>query len=144
LKIIAIHGAFHGAWCWEPLRPELERLGHQLVAVDLPISDPTAAGDRYAQVVAEQIDTADPPVLLAHSMGGLTAPLVAERHPVRRMLFLAAFLPVPGLSANEQRRREPVDPPMAPATAEWTDLGDEVWMVGPHTAAEVFFPPCAK
>jgi pimeloyl-ACP methyl ester carboxylesterase len=139
MKIVAIHGAFHGAWCWEPLQPELERLGHQLVAVDLPISDPTAAGERYAETVAEQIGHGEPPVLLAHSMAGLVAPLVAARTPVRRMVFLAAFLPVPGMSANEQRAREPIDPPVAPATVEWTDLGDDVWRVGPGTAAEMFF-----
>jgi len=30
-----IHGAWHGAWCWERLIPELERRGHRAVAVDL-------------------------------------------------------------------------------------------------------------
>ncbi len=28
---------------------------------------------------------------------------------------------------------------MPPTTAEWTDLGDDVWMVGPRTATELFF-----
>ncbi len=139
MKIVAIHGAFHGAWCWDLLRPELARLGHDLVAVDLPTDDPAAASERYAQVVAEQIEPAAPPVLLAHSMGGLTAPLVAERHPVRQMLFLAAFLPRPGMSANQQRAQEPIDSPEAPATAEWTDLGNDVWAVGPATATDLFY-----
>lgn len=72
-------------------------------------------------------------------MGGLVIPLVAARRPVRRLVFLAAFLPSPGQSANDQRALEAIDSRVAPTTAEWTDLGDDVWMVGPNTATEIFF-----
>ena len=37
-----VHGAWHGAWCWEPVMAELERRGHRAVAVDLPCDDPAA------------------------------------------------------------------------------------------------------
>lgn len=39
MDIVLVHGAYHGAWCWDFLRPELERFGHRVVTVDLPISD---------------------------------------------------------------------------------------------------------
>ena len=54
-------------------------------------------------------------------------------------MFLAAFLASPGKSANDQRAAEPIDGRIPPATAEWTDLGDDVWMIGPNTATELFF-----
>ena len=34
-----LHGAFEGAWVWEFLTPELRQLGHDAIAVDLPIDD---------------------------------------------------------------------------------------------------------
>jgi hypothetical protein len=54
-------------------------------------------------------------------------------------VFLAAFLAQPGMSETEQRTAEPIDGRVAPATAEWTDLGDDVWAIGPNTATELFF-----
>ena len=139
MDIVLVHGAYHGAWCWERLVPELERLGHRAIAVDLPIDDPRAAAAAYADAVAGAIPDGSRPVVVAHSMGGLVAPLVAERRPVRGLVFLAAFLPVPGVSANEQRRSEAIDPPASPTTAEWEDLGAGVWRIGPATATELFF-----
>ena len=34
-----VHGGAHGGWCWERLIPELESLGHQCSAPDLPFDD---------------------------------------------------------------------------------------------------------
>jgi pimeloyl-ACP methyl ester carboxylesterase len=139
MDFVLVHGSYHGAWCWDLLRPELERLGHRAVAVDLPISDPAAAAEAYADIVLGAADGLTDPVLVGHSMAGLVVPLVAAQRPVRRLVFLAAMLPIPGQSANEQRAAEPVDGLVPPTTAEWTSLGDEVWAVGPMTATELFF-----
>jgi pimeloyl-ACP methyl ester carboxylesterase len=117
----------------------LERLGNRVITMDLPVSDPDAGVADYARVVEEAIGPGGEPVLVGHSMGGLVIPLVAAHRSVRRLVFLAAFLPSPGRSANDQRADEPVDPPVPPATAQWADLGDDVWMVGPETATEIFF-----
>jgi pimeloyl-ACP methyl ester carboxylesterase len=138
MDIVLVHGSYHGAWCWDLIRPDLERLGHRVITPDLPVSDP-AAGAAYAQVVADAIEPGTQPVLVGHSMGGLVIPLVAALRPVRRLVFLAAFLPSPNESANDQRSTGTLDPLVTPTTAEWTDLGDDVWMVGPHTATEIFF-----
>jgi len=135
-----VHGSYHGAWCWDLLRPELERLGHRVITMDLPISDPALAADAYATAIEDALDPASEPVLVGHSMAGLIIPLVAARRPVRQLVFLAAFLPTPGKSINELRGTEPIDGRVAPTTAEWTDLGNDVWMVGPNTATEIFFP----
>jgi pimeloyl-ACP methyl ester carboxylesterase len=139
LDIALVHGSYHGAWCWDFLTPELERLGHRVVSVDLPISDPTLGAADYATVVEKALGPDSEPVLVGHSMAGLVIPLVAQHRPVRRLVYLAAFIPVPGKSANDQRATEPIDGRVPPKTAEWTDLGDDVWMIGPNTATELFF-----
>jgi Alpha/beta hydrolase family len=139
MEIVLVHGSYHGAWCWELLTPELERRGHRVAAVELPISDPSAGAARYAEVVVDTMASMSEPVLLGHSMAGLVIPFAAAQKPVRRMVFLTAFLPIPGRSMNDQRAKEPIDGLVPPKTAEWTDLGDDVWMVGPNTASELFF-----
>ncbi len=138
MDLVLIHGSYFGAWCWSPVTPELERLGHRVTAVDLPISERGLGASDYADMVIAASDWADPPVLIAHSMAGLVAPIVATRRAVRRMIFIAAFLPKPGLSAQDQRAAEPIDPPTPAASSEWTDLGDGLWSVGPTTARDVF------
>lgn len=139
MDIALVHGAYHGAWCWDFLTPELERLGHRVIAVELPISDPTLGAADYAQTIENALPPDSEPILVGHSMAGLVIPLVAAHRPIRKLVFLAAFLPSPGKSASEQRGSEPIDGRLSPRNAEWTDLGDDVWMVGPNTAAELFF-----
>jgi pimeloyl-ACP methyl ester carboxylesterase len=141
--IVLVHGSYHGAWCWDRLAPELERLGHSVTAVDLPISNAAAGASEYADAIEAQVDWSEPPVIVGHSTGGLTIPIVAARRPVRQLVFLAAMLPKPGLSANEQRAAEPIDGAGPSGSAEWSDLGNDVWMVGPKTATEMFFPDAA-
>jgi pimeloyl-ACP methyl ester carboxylesterase len=139
LDIVLVHGAYHGAWCWDFLTPELVRLGHRVTTVDLPISDPSLGAADYARTVAVAIEADSVPLVVGHSMGGLVIPLVPALRPVQRLVFLAAFLPRPGTSANDQRAVEAIDGRIALRTAEWTDLGDDVWMIGPNTATELFY-----
>ena len=138
MHLVLIHGSYFGSWCWRDVTPELERLGHRVTAVDLPISERGRGASDYADAVIAGSDWSEPPVLVAHSMSGLVAPIVAARRAVRRLIFIAAFLPKPGSSAMDQRAAEPIDPPDPPTTSEWTDLGDGLWSVGPNTAREVF------
>ena len=138
MNLVLIHGSYFGSWCWQLVTPELERLGHRVTAVDLPISERGRGASDYADVVIEGSDWADAPVLVAHSMAGLVAPIVAARREVRRMIFIASFLAKPGQSAMDQRAAEPIDPTTPAATSEWIDLGDGLWSVGPNTARETF------
>ena len=140
MDVALVHGSYHGAWCWDLLRPELERLGHRVIAMDLPISDPALGAADYARTVESALEPGSEPVLVGHSIAGLVVPLVAASRPIRRLIFLAAFLPSPGQSANDQRRTEPIDGRVPPTTSEWIDVGENVWMVGPKTATELFFP----
>jgi pimeloyl-ACP methyl ester carboxylesterase len=139
LDIALVHGSYHGAWCWQHLTPELERLGHRVIAVELPISDPGLGAADYARMVEARLEPDSEPMLVGHSMAGLITPIVASHRPIAKLVFIAAFLASPGQSANEQRVAEPIDGRIPPTTTEWTDLGDDVWMVGPRTATELFF-----
>jgi len=89
--------------------PELEERGHQVVAVDLPSDDARATFETYADVVATAVDTAgaDDVIVVGHSLGGQTIPLVADRRPVRKLIYLCALVPIPGSSFAEQLAIEP-------------------------------------
>ena len=102
-----VHGAFCGAWCWEQVRPRLEGRGHVVVAMDLPCDQPSAGCVRYAKTVIDSLAKhPEPVVLVGHSLGGLTIPLVAAARPVERMVFLAAFIPKPGQAFRDQYATE--------------------------------------
>jgi hypothetical protein len=90
-----VHGAWHGAWCWEKLVPELERRGHDAVAVDLPCDDVAADYPEYARVVAEALRGREDVVVVGHSLAGQTIPHVAALRPVARLVFLCSLVPAP-------------------------------------------------
>src|SRR5581483_545232 len=70
------------SWCWNELRPHLERRGHGVIAPELPCDDPKAGFDDYADAVIDAIGTAYDVVLVGHSLAGLTITVVAARRPV--------------------------------------------------------------
>jgi len=94
--IVLVHGAHHGGWCWARLTPELERRGLAATTPDLPCDDPRAGIAEYAAVVEAAWPDDDDVVLVGHSLGSLTIPVVASRRPVRRMIFLCSVPTGPG------------------------------------------------
>jgi pimeloyl-ACP methyl ester carboxylesterase len=103
-----VHGGAHGAWCWQRVQEELAELGHRGIAADLPCEDDDAGAAEYAAIVLDSLAAHDEPVVLvAHSLGGLTIPIVASRRSTRRMVFVSALLPVPGMSLRDQQVTEP-------------------------------------
>jgi pimeloyl-ACP methyl ester carboxylesterase len=103
-----VHGAWHGAWCWERLTPILQQAGHDVVAMDLPIEDCSASFDTYADVVCVALDECDDDVVLVgHSLGGQIIPLVAARRAVRHWAYLCAYVPDIGRSLADQLGDEP-------------------------------------
>jgi pimeloyl-ACP methyl ester carboxylesterase len=113
MRFVLVHGAFVGSWIWEPLAERLDELGHAADAPDLPGSgdDPTPADevtlDAYARRICELLDARDEPsVLVANSMGGIVISEAAARRPekVRRLIYVAAFLPRDGQSLVDLTR----------------------------------------
>lgn len=104
-----VHGHFHRGNCWSDTITALEQRGQRAVAVDLPCERRDAGAAANAKAVLAEIH--DIPghelVLVGHSAGGLTIPLVALERPVRALVFLAALLPDPGRSIAQQFADEP-------------------------------------
>ncbi|KAA1417786.1 alpha/beta hydrolase [Nocardioides humilatus] len=93
---VLIHGAWHGAWCWERLVPELAARGHRSVTMDLPNDDASATFTTYADVVLEAMDDAGvgaDAVVVGHSLGAMVLPLVAARREVARLVPLCGVVP---------------------------------------------------
>ena len=97
-----VPGAASGPGYFAPLEDALRRRGHSTVGVDLPCEDDSAGFGEYADAVARQVRSSgagtDDVVVVAHSFGGFTAPLVCDRLPVRRIVLLTAMVPVAGES----------------------------------------------
>jgi pimeloyl-ACP methyl ester carboxylesterase len=98
---VLVPGAGGDTWFWHRLVAELESRGHHALAVQLPADDDSAGLDAYADRVVAAIGDRSPVVLVAQSMGGLTAPLVCDRVPVELLVLLNAMIPQPGETGGE-------------------------------------------
>ena len=96
-----VPGAGGQGWYWHRLVPELERRGHAAVAVDLPAGDETAGLAAYADAVVAAAGRRSPLVVVAQSLGGLTAPLVCGRLPVELLVLVNAMIPLPGETGGD-------------------------------------------
>jgi pimeloyl-ACP methyl ester carboxylesterase len=96
---------------WGLLKHELEARGHGVLtpAFCLSATEEGAAWHAGTLVKALKRSGHEPgdTVCVAHSASGVYLPLVAERWPPRRMVFLAALIPRPGISIIEQYRADP-------------------------------------
>lgn len=159
MRFVLVHGGFHGAWCWSRLIPEIERLGHEALAIDLPGHgerryEPSNLTNRRDAIV-EVMEAGD--VLVGHSGGGFDITLAADAAPdkVGHLIYLAAGLPIEGQplvaatggSASEaeqasgqvERLNETIAPSVLKSTAdgrlEWTDV---------EAAHTLFYNDCDK
>src|SRR5690606_15322105 len=93
---VLIHGGGCSPWHWHLLEAELRRRGHRTVAVDLPCEDESAGLDDYAEAIAAAAAGLTDPVLVAHSLAGISAPLACTRLPAGLLVLLTAMVPAPG------------------------------------------------
>lgn len=98
---VLIHGAGDVGWYWHLVEAELRDRGHDVVAPDLPADDDAASLSDYADTVVDAIGDRTDLIVVAHSFGGYTAPIVCDRLPVDLMVLVAAMVPSPGEPANE-------------------------------------------
>lgn len=98
---VLIPGAGGAAWYWHRVVPLLEAANHEVIAVDLPGDDERKGIRAYADLVVDAIGGRAGVVLVAQSLGGFTAALVAARVPVQRIVFVNAMIPAPGETAGD-------------------------------------------
>jgi pimeloyl-ACP methyl ester carboxylesterase len=109
-RMLLVHGAFHGGWCWDRLVPALRERGVEAEAIDLPLTGLTDD----ARTVSEAVGRLDRPlVVVGHSYGGavITAGATGGRdgRAPDHLVYVAALMqdpveelnlaPTPGLSA---------------------------------------------
>jgi pimeloyl-ACP methyl ester carboxylesterase len=96
--------------------------------MDLPCDDVAAGCSEYAAVVVDALrDVDDRVVVVGHSLGGLTIPLVAAARPVAQLVFLCGFVPRPGRGPWELEDGEPSPFGEAFGGFERDELGRTVW-----------------
>jgi pimeloyl-ACP methyl ester carboxylesterase len=108
-QYLLVHGAWHGAWCWQRVAPALVRAGHHVHALTLtgvgerahllhPAIDlHTHVTDVLAAMDAQEMDET---ILVVHSYAGMLGTAVADQRPQRlcHLVYLDATLPEPGES----------------------------------------------
>ncbi|MEJ3742954.1 alpha/beta hydrolase [Actinomycetes bacterium KLBMP 9797] len=98
---VLIHGGGDTGWAWHLVEAELRARGHDVVAPDLPGDDESKTLTDYADAVVEAVGGKRDLVVVGHSFGAFTAPLVADRLPVDVLVLLAGMIPSPGESPDE-------------------------------------------
>jgi pimeloyl-ACP methyl ester carboxylesterase len=143
---LLIHGAWHGAWCWDRVVPRLRAAGHEVIAPDLPAH----GGDRtpwwratlggYARRACDAARPAGPVIAVGHSLGGLVVTEAAAREPAlfAALVYLCAFAPLRGESLLSLGRTDAAT--LVPAAARW---GLGTIAIRPERATAAFYAGCA-
>ena len=91
-----IHGGGGSAWDWHLVAPELRERGHEPVAVDLPCEEESAGWWAYAGAVVDAVAERRDVIVVGHSLGAFTVPLVCTRIRVDLLILLCGMIPSPG------------------------------------------------
>jgi pimeloyl-ACP methyl ester carboxylesterase len=155
MRFVLVHGGYHGAWCWDKLTPELEVLGHDVLAIDLPGSGERmkerSTLDSWRGALRDVIDDGD--VLVGHSMGGFAISLAADEVPekIARLVYLSAAVPVEGQpmsgAAGDNTVNDWVEVVGMPyeewnAVVELPEQGPCVALTSLEAAAKLFYHDC--
>jgi pimeloyl-ACP methyl ester carboxylesterase len=101
--VVLIHSTGQGAAGWERVARALGERGRAAHAVELP-SDPGLLAADYAELVRRQVGATIAPVVLAHSGAGPLLPAAARALNASHLVWLAAWVPDPGVSFLEDTR----------------------------------------
>lgn len=147
---LMIHGAWHGGWCFEPLRPLLEDRGHVLIAPSLPGMDggnvqaSAVTLDLWAAFVADLArQQREPVILCGHSRGGIVISSVAEQAPecVSGLVYITAFM----LPRGQSLRGFQTEAPNLAFSAALRPTADgSAIRFEPGAAAELLYHRCTE
>ncbi len=106
-NFVLVHGAWHGAWCWQRVVQRLHAQGHRVHAVTLTgvgerahLMSPLITLETHIADVANTIEAEElqDVVLAVHSYAGMLGTAVADRMPQRlkHLVYVDAVVPKPG------------------------------------------------
>jgi pimeloyl-ACP methyl ester carboxylesterase len=143
--IVLVHGAFHGAWCWDRLRRVLDERSLPSIAVDLPghgsstlpLGDLQADAHHVAKLLA---DIDDEVVLVGHSYGGgVITEAAGHADNVGHLVYVAAICADVGESVA---RSVVVEDLPRPELNDALVVADGIITVDPERAESVFYHDC--
>jgi pimeloyl-ACP methyl ester carboxylesterase len=130
--VLLIHGAWHGAWCWEAVQAALP----EAVAIDLPSNHGGGGFAADVAAVRTALDGMDGPVVLCgHSYGGAVISAAGDHPNVGRLVYLCAF----ALDAGESLAANPS--PAGPVSLA-PHMEDGNLVVDADGAREAFYGDC--
>ncbi|HEU5333536.1 MAG TPA: alpha/beta hydrolase [Actinocrinis sp.] len=98
VNILLVHGAIADGSSWNKVIPLLQDAGHEVVAVQQPLS---SIPDDVAKVRSALDELEGPVVMAGHSFGGFVITQAAHDAPnVSALVYVAAFAPDEGESAQ--------------------------------------------
>ena len=148
-SILLVHGAWHGAWCWNLVEKELKNKGVDARSLNLPF---TGVNDDIASVsnVLEDID--NQVILLGHSYGGIVISSAAEaKENVDQLIYLSAILLEPGesMQLDGSKIQIDVDENLISEVKESSAIPAFLWRRRPETSKSLNrafapFPYCVR
>jgi pimeloyl-ACP methyl ester carboxylesterase len=157
-QFVLIHGAWHGGWCWKPIRRILEARGACVFTPTLTglgerahLTSPVPSLDTHVEDVLRVIEAEElhDVVLVGHSYAGMVITAVADRikPKLRHLVYIDAAVPadgqdfaaaVPGIPAAMVDARRAAFrqlspdgvwlPPLAAAALGVSDPADAAWL----------------
>jgi pimeloyl-ACP methyl ester carboxylesterase len=97
-NIVLVHGAFADGTCWAKVIPLLEARGFHAVAVQNPLTSLSDDVNATRRIIAMQDG---PVILVGHSWGGAVITEAGDDPKVAGLVYVAAFVPDAGMSAND-------------------------------------------
>lgn len=120
-RLVLVHGAQHGAWCWYKLSALLNSAGLEVTCLDMASSgihpkqvlDITSVSE-YVEPLLQFLRSLPPEervILVGHSFGGLCISLAMEffPHKIAAAVFLTGWMPGPHLSYLSVPRGTPTN-----------------------------------
>lgn len=97
-NIVLVHGAFADGSSWAKTIPILDARGFHVTAVQNPLTSLADDANATRRIIAQQ---EGPVILVGHSWGGAVITEVGDDPKVAGLVYVAAYVPEVGKSAND-------------------------------------------
>jgi pimeloyl-ACP methyl ester carboxylesterase len=148
--VVLVHGAWHGAWCWDKVVELLDARDVASVAIDLPGhgTNPEPLTDLRgdAAALSRLLDAlGTDAVVCGHSYGGAVITEGAARPNVRHLVYLTAFQLQPGESCmNAAEGKLAPGEGTSKLAQALQSHEDGTFTIDPGLGAHAFYNDCSK